>query len=68
MKKTLFEALCEAIDAGDERQAKELMGDYCPAKMRTAYKVIEKYDGYTAACAARRGEHTYTGHKYLGLE
>jgi predicted lipid-binding transport protein (Tim44 family) len=63
---TKYEMLVKAYDEGDYAAIRDLMDGYSPAQMRMAYRLIEEREGYAAKCAAKRGEHTYTGHK-LGL-
>lgn len=65
-KATIFDQMMQAYEDGDDQQMRELMGDYSPARMRIGYRVIEEIEGYTAACQARRGEHTHMAH-VLGI-
>lgn len=66
MKKTLYDQLMEAYEDCDDQKMRALMDGYSPAKMRIAYRVVEAAEGYTAACQARRGEHTYVG-RMMGI-
>lgn len=64
---TLYKKIIQAVLEGEPWQSKELMEGYTPYQMEIAYKVIEHFEGYASAQAAKRGEHSYIGKTYLGL-